>query len=716
MERIAQLLVRRRRRVLALTALLSLLALTMLTRIAFNADVTSFLLEGNERGRAFAALQQKYQAGDPITVLLERADGGPMTDRDGLLLLFDTREALAATGGVASIGTLIPESNPLTGDPITRETLERLPAPVLSLLVSGLGSELLLSEDRSATFVAVLPAGDGIALASALQQVELPEGASATFAGNPVVFASVISLLGWFLLVIPPLVIVLLMAVFIATVGDRRLAALAIVPAVLGSLWTFGLIFGLGIRVDIVTVVVPIFVIVMGSANGLHFVTHLQMAAARSSDRIVQMASTLREVGVPIILTTVSTAAGFLSLLAVDVRPIRQLGLFVAIGISFAGVIALFTLPALLSGFEITALARGPRIGRGLTDLMRWAAARRWTALALALPLLLFAVVFLPRLAVNPDQLFFFKDNHPVRTQFARVTEAFGGATPLFGEFALDRSRELDPQLEQLRQVSRELEALPGVRRVFSVADAAERLPAAQRTDLIEGEITPPLGPMVSEDGLRFALFTEAYSTADLQGWLAYAERTPEVRLLSGTPLLFDEMGRVVLRAQLTSLVAAFILVGLMLLIAYRRLGQTLLALLPLLLTTAVMLAFIAASGIQLNILTAIISGIVIGVGIDYAIHLFAAIEHARAHGDGYVLRAIDVAGRPILANALGIALGMSALLISPLKPHSQISAILWVAMLVSALSALVIIPAFMDRAGVRAAEPPETAQPLASE
>ncbi len=54
--------------------------------------------------------------------------------------------------------------------------------------------------------------------------------------------------------------------------------------------------------------------------------------------------------------------------------------------------------------------------------------------------------------------------------------------------------------------------------------------------------------------------------------------------------------------------IIALVLVALMLLLAYRRVGQTVVALLPLLLTIAVLLAFIAASGIQLNILTAIIS------------------------------------------------------------------------------------------------------------
>ena len=101
------------------------------------------------------------------------------------------------------------------------------------------------------------------------------------------------------------------------------------------------------------------------------------------------------------------------------------------------------------------------------------------------------------------------------------------------------------------------------------------------------------------------------------------------------------------------------------------------------------LLAFIAATGINLHLVTAMASSIVIGVAIDYAIHFVAAIDHARPAGDGYVLRAIDKAGRPILANALGVALAMTALWLSPFKIHPQISMIFWVSMITAALTAL---------------------------
>jgi hypothetical protein len=149
----------------------------------------------------------------------------------------------------------------------------------------------------------------------------------------------------------------------------------------------------------------------------------------------------------------------------------------------------------------------------------------------------------------------------------------------------------------------------------------------------------------------------------------------------------------------------AFALVFVMLLVAYRRLRETIVSLVPVTLTIATLLGFVAISGIQLNLLTAIVSSIVLGVGIDYSIHFVAAIDNARADGDGYVLRAIDRAGRPIVANALGIAIALTGLWLSPLAIHPQVSMIMWVSMSTAALTALTVIPAMLPREGVRLVE-----------
>jgi predicted RND superfamily exporter protein len=699
-ERIARFIVKRSKLILVMTALLSLLSVLMLFRMSFNADVSSFLLSGNATGEEFIALQEKYEATDPINVVASLPEGATFFEGENLALLIELRDELLAVDGVTAVASVVPEVNPITGEPIDAAMVAALPSPAIEGFVAQSPvSVLLLSDDAQHALLMVTPGDDPTSVARRVDNVGVT-GLDLAFSGNPVVFASVVDQLSWFLLIIPPIVILLLLGTFYATIGDRRLSALSILPSVLGSLWTFGVIFAFGNRIDIVTVIVPIFVIVMGSADGLHFVTHFQEQADTTDDPVVAVSSALSEVGVPMILTTVSTAAGFLSLLATDVQPIRQLGLFTAIGIVFAGVVSFFSLPALISRLTIEpkhhSALLGPRITAGLKRLV----ATRRPAIVLVGAIGVFALLSVPQLEVNPDQLFFFKDDDPVRVAFQKTEDLFGGATPLAGEFAFDPARP-EESLVAVTAVSRELEGLDGVRVVFSVVDVAPALSPEQLVGVLRGDVDLPVGRMVSDDGLRFMLLPQDFTTDDLRNWLEYAEATPEIRVLTGMPVVWDEIARLVLQAQATSLIVAFALVTLMLLIAYRNLRETLIALVPIALTIVTLLGFIAISGIQLNLLTAVVSSIVIGVGIDYAIHYIAAINHARATGPGYVFRAIDKAGRPIVANALGIAIALSALWLSPLKIHAQVSMIMWVAMITAALTSLLVIPALLPRSGV---------------
>ena len=686
---------------LAVTGIITVVSLAMLFRMSFNADVSKFITEGNETGEAWVALQEKYETGDPINVLVSAPEGRNFFEKDLLVAVAELRDRLAGVEGVAQVGSIVPEVNPLTGAPLTPDQIALVPEQMITtLLDQNPLADLLVSEDGRHTLMLVVPEGDSLKTARAVADISAPDGLELTLSGNPVIFSSVIDKIGWFLIVIPPVIVLLLLGVFYANVGDRKLTIFAVFPALFGSIWTFGFIFGLGREVDIVTILVPIFVIVMGSADGLHFVTHYQEQVDRTNDEVDRVASTLRQVGVPMILTTISTAAGFLSLVFTGVQPIEQLGAFTAIGIVFAGIISFFSLPALLSRMGVEAKHHTALLGPRLTSAVKQLAARRWAAVVLAGGLIAFSAVFIPQLEVDGDQLIYFKDDDPVRIGFEKTAELFGGATPLIGEYAFDQADGL-AGLAPVAELSREFEQLPGVRTVFSLADLQGVVPDEQLQGALSGETPLPLGQMASDDGLRFMLLPGQFETEDLQQWLDFADDNEEIRILTGMPVIWDEVARLVLRAQFISLAVAYGLVTLMLVLAYRKLRQTLVSLVPLLLTSATLLGFIAASGIQLNLVTAVLSSIVIGVGIDYAIHFVAAIDYARTEGDGYVLRAIDRAGRPIIANALGIAVALTALWLSPFRIHPHISMIMWVSMTTAALTALVIIPALLPRAGV---------------
>ncbi|GAB4277551.1 MAG: RND family transporter [Coriobacteriia bacterium] len=740
MDRVAGFIVANSKRIIGAIVLLTLVAAAMLFRMSFNADITDAIMNGSDVGRQFAALNDKYSTGDPVNILVTATDG-TFTEGKNLVALRELRLELESLEGVAEVATIIPDDDTLlqmlgvmqqrmaqmgaaAGQPVPQEMVGAQPPPlseedipealeslpsiaVRQGLLANPMADLLVTDDGKQTLVMVVPEQsdlDSVRRIMDWAEGDIPGGFELTVSGNPVVWVSVYDMLSWFLLAIPPVIIGLLLLIFFASIGDRRLTIIAIVPAIMGSIWTFGLIFGLGLKVDIVTILVPIFVIVMGSADGLHFVTHYQEESARTDDKVERVKTTLRQIGVPMILTSVSTAAGFLSLLVADVRPIRELGLFAAIGITFAGIISFFFLPALLSRLDVSYRPHRSLIGPRVVRAFRQAAPRRWIAALVVAACMIFSALFVPRLEVNSDQLFMFKPDHPIRQDFAAIEEALGGATPLVGEFAYDP--DADPEAERARilAVEEEMRRLPAVRDVFSVADLADSLAQEAPEEaqaLMRGEVLTPMGQMVSEDGMRFVLFPGDFETSDLREWVEFAEQSDDVKVLTGMPVVWDQIARLVIDAQTRSLAVAFGLVALMLAVAYRRVRETVVSLFTLALTVGVLLGFIAASGIQLNLVTAIISAIVLGVAIDYAIHFVAAIDHARADGPGYVLRAIDKAGRPILANALGIAIGLTGLWLSPFNIHGYISMIMWVSMTTAAVTTLLVVSALSPRDGL---------------
>ena len=697
----AEWLVAHRRLVLALTGMLTILSALLFVRMEFNADISSFMTEGSEEGAAFSQLQEKYETADPINIVLTLPEGETFLDGAVLADLARDRDLIAALDEVSLVTSLVPETNPITGQAFSPEFFEGLPAQAVGQIAgSNPFADLLLSADGRHTMLLAIPQEDGIAAAEAIQGVAFNERFDVIVSGNPVIYAEITEILSLFLLLIPPVIIVLLLGTFYVNVGEKRLTLLSIFPALVGSVWTFGVIFGVGKPIDIVMVIVPIFVIVMGSADGLHFVTHFQDIAAKTDDPVERVRSTLHQVGKPMILTTVSTAVGFLSLFAADVGPIRQMGLFAAIGISLAGVISFFSLPAILTIVGVKGRDRPTKVGGALIRALQASVRTKTPAIALAAFLIAFAAFSIPKLQVDADPLFMFGDDHELRQSFQATEDLFGGATPLVGEFAFDPS---DPMgsLADAKAATAAMELLPSVRSVVSVASLADALPPEQVAGVLSGDIDLPTGKMVSEDGLRFMVLTQELDSAGLDDLAEIVESEPAITSLTGLTVIWDAMAGLVLKAQIWSVATALVLVGIMLFATYRKLRLTLVAMVPLVLTLAVLLGFIGISGINLNLITAVASSIVIGVGIDYAIHFVAAIQHAEKDGPGYVHRALQSAGRPIIANALGIAIGLTGLWLSPLEPHHHISLIMWVSMTVAAASALIIIPALLPKAAV---------------
>jgi hypothetical protein len=124
-----------------------------------------------------------------------------------------------------------------------------------------------------------------------------------------------------------------------------------------------------------------------------------------------------------------------------------------------------------------------------------------------------------------------------------------------------------------------------------------------------------------------------------------------------------------------------------------------LITVLPIIITLVVLFGVMGYTGIALSIVTGIMSGLTIGVGIDYAIHFVTLFRYFEKKDEQDPSgKALEYVSSPVAANALGLAIGFSVMNLSPLKIHTYLSILMWVTMLVSALLSLTLIPTLLKR------------------
>lgn len=131
---------------------------------------------------------------------------------------------------------------------------------------------------------------------------------------------------------------------------DVRLAIIAVVPGLAGAAATLGLAAWLGYPITVLNNVIPVLMLVLGVANGLHLAVHLAAAEGNLRARIED---TLRIIGPASVLTATTTAVAFAAIMAAPNGPLLEFAVLGALGV-------VLTLVILLLGFAVLAAALAP--------------------------------------------------------------------------------------------------------------------------------------------------------------------------------------------------------------------------------------------------------------------------------------------------------------------------------------------------------------------
>lgn len=169
---------------------------------------------------------------------------------------------------------------------------------------------------------------------------------------------------------------------------------------------------------------------------------------------------------------------------------------------------------------------------------------------------------------------------------------------------------------------------------------------------------------------------------------------------VGGFALVEGALNRLVVQSQLVSVIISLAMVFLIISISYRSAMAGAIGIIPLALSIMLNFAVMAFLGIKLNIGTALVASVAVGIGVDYIIHYLAAYHRewqVSKGGDGFLARAYASSGKAIMINALSVGAGFGVLALSEFNILAQFGLLIAFTMATASLSALIVLPVLLN-------------------
>lgn len=634
-----------------------------------------------------------------------RADAGDMIVESAVLRIPETGEQREALRGRLRDNDLV------YGNVVAKQ----FDATVIIALLNG-------NADDEATVARIKQLAD-----------ETPGPGVTQIAGMPYVRSQLATYIGGDMRRLLPFGILIMLAFLFWAFRQLRGVLLPFIVVVMAIVFSMGLIPLLGWKVTMLTVIMPVVMIAVANDYGIHLYARYQEENVSSDPRDAKAlaASILQHLGKPVIMTGVTTMVGLLSLLTHIIVPAKQMGVLAAAGVGYALVGSLLFIPAVLSLLPRAKPIRHATDEVGalppLERLLRWNARmvsnHPWPVVVASTVTTLVVAVGILWVAVDANPVKFFPESTPIRQGADLVNAKFGGSTNL-GVVAEGDIK--DPALlAKVGALQAHLDSLPAVGQTGSIVDVVERMHRAMHDGAVGDAELPASRDAVAQYFLMYSMsgepedldrlvdfpfkhallnarintLTTQQVTAVLDAVEAHLEANPghPFTIAGGFASIFAELVDAIVRGQLLSLLVSLLLVSILVALLFRSAAAGLLTVGPLCVAMVLLFGLMGIFGIELNHITAMLSSIMIGVGVDYTIHFLWRYREERRAGRDHA-EAIRVtlvtSGRGIVFNALSVMIGFTALMVSSFLPVQFFGFLVVVTIGACLTGALVLLPA----------------------
>jgi predicted RND superfamily exporter protein len=536
-----------------------------------------------------------------------------------------------------------------------------------------------------------------------------------------------------------PFVLLVLAVVLAFSFRSLHGVVVPLVSILVSLVWTLGGVTALGYSLNAVTSIVPPLLLTLGLAYTVHVVSEFDAARREQPDgeRREWTVGALRHVALPVALTGLTTAVGFLSLMLSPLGAIAEFGLLSFIGIVVTMLAALTLTPALLvlvgprAGRKSEASEAGDAFDRFAEGVARFDVRNR-TAIFVATALItLVAVYGATLIRVGTAHTSKFAPDAPVRVHFEAVNEHLEGANPIYVIVQADYADAFkEPvNLKLVEDLQRWLDARDEIGGTTSIVDYLKLINRGFHENDPE-YLRIPKSRRLTSQLLFFGANEEIERFVDSRfQWVSIAARAKVIdsdevsRLIAeidrrlatlpdhlsarvtGNPVVLNSAMDAMMRGQVLSLGSAMLIIYVLLSFLFTSPRVGLIALIPNLFPVACYFGMLGLGGVSLNPGTSLIAPMVIGIAVDDTIHFFARFNReAREQADekGAVVSALRAVGRPVTYTSIALCLGFLTLTTSEIQTQGEIGIMAALALAVAWGADFFLTPALC--AGMRVA------------
>ena len=502
---------------------------------------------------------------------------------------------------------------------------------------------------------------------------------------------------------------------------------------IISDLWVLGLMGASGLTINIVTYLVPILVLIIGVADSIHILVKFQEELVHCREKREAIERTVRKIGAAIMLTSITTAIGFFSLVSTNITMIRQFGAIVAVAVILAFLVSITFVPAMLMILKIPPKVRLQRVTESFRHrFLKWVVAvnnRRQNFIVVISSLLVITFIYYAMKIDSHSALMEdLSSGNQLYDDMTFMEERMGSVLPMevivtveSSVGSIENGIKKPEILRAIAKLQEKLSSIPEIGKTISAVDYLREMNKAFH----EGDPDYYTIPETREIVAQYIFLQEAqfetltnldYSSARLAGRitditsLRAQQITDEVKQwcgdnlptslnveLTGTTLMALKINQYLVNNLVVSFLIAFGVIFFSMLVLFRSIKLATVSMIPNFIPLLLMAGVMGFFEIKLRPTTAMTFAIAFGIAVDDTIHYLARFRHELfAHGGHYKKaneQTLLTTGKAIVSTSLVLSAGFFIMVSSNFLPSRDFGFLSAITMLGALLGDLFFLP-----------------------